>query len=80
MATDFFDRQDVARRKTTRLVVLFALAVVVIIVSVDVLLSALTAYVDFDKVERKLLAGVDVSMDPGVAVWHEAKKKLPGWK
>jgi len=34
MATDFFDRQDYARRQTTRLIVLFALAVAAIIVAV----------------------------------------------
>ena len=48
MGTDFFARQDAARRSTTRLVVLFVLAVVAIIVSVDLLLSALAAYLDFD--------------------------------
>ena len=34
MATDFFDRQDHARRQTTRLIVLFMLAVAVIIVAI----------------------------------------------
>ena len=34
MATDFFDRQDHARRQTRRLVVMFALAVVAIILAI----------------------------------------------
>ena len=34
MATDFFDRQDHARRQTTRLIVLFTLAVATIIVAI----------------------------------------------
>lgn len=44
MATDFFQQQDVARRSTTRLVVLFALAVLAIIASVEVLLAATMGY------------------------------------
>jgi Zn-dependent protease with chaperone function len=44
MATDFFERQDVARRNTTRLVILFALAVLVLIVSIDLLLAATMGY------------------------------------
>jgi Zn-dependent protease with chaperone function len=48
MATDFFERQDVARRNTTRLVVLFALAVLAIIVSIDVLLAATMGYLARD--------------------------------
>lgn len=40
MATDFFDRQDIARRNTTRLVILFVLAVLTIMASVDLLLAA----------------------------------------
>jgi Zn-dependent protease with chaperone function len=38
MATDFFERQDVARRNTTRLVVLFVLAVLAIVASIYLLL------------------------------------------
>jgi Zn-dependent protease with chaperone function len=34
MATDFFDRQDYARRQTTRLLVMFALSVVIIILAI----------------------------------------------
>ena len=44
MATDFFERQDAARRNTTRLVVLFALAVLTLIVSIDLLLAATMGY------------------------------------
>ena len=66
MATDFFDRQDVARRKTTRLVVLFALAVVAIIVSVDLLLSALTAYLDFDNPSSLLETALTLTVDPRI--------------
>ena len=44
MATDFFQRQDVARRSTTRLVVLFAFAVLAIIASIEVLLAATMGY------------------------------------
>ncbi|MXZ39805.1 MAG: M48 family metalloprotease, partial [Holophagales bacterium] len=44
MATDFFQQQDTARRGTTRLVVLFSLAVLAIVVSVEVLLAATMGY------------------------------------
>ena len=44
MATDFFERQDIARRNTTRLVILFALAVLALIVSIDLLLAATMGY------------------------------------
>ncbi len=46
MATDFFDRQDVARRNTTRLVILFVLAVLALIVSIDLLLAATMGYLE----------------------------------
>jgi Zn-dependent protease with chaperone function len=39
MATDFFDRQDHARRQTTRLVVLFAISVAAIIVTIYLVLA-----------------------------------------
>ncbi len=39
MATDFFDRQDDARRRTTRLVVLFVIAVVLIVLTVYAAMS-----------------------------------------
>lgn len=45
MATDFFQRQDVARRGTTRLIVLFALAVLAMVLSIEVLLAAAMGYV-----------------------------------
>jgi Zn-dependent protease with chaperone function len=44
MATDFFERQDIARRNTTRLVILFALAVLTLIVSIDLLLAGVLGY------------------------------------
>lgn len=48
MATDFFDRQDIARRNTTRLVILFVLAVLAIMASVDLLLAATMGYLARD--------------------------------
>ena len=48
MATDFFERQDVARRNTTRLVILFALAVLTLIVSIDLLLAGVMGYLGRD--------------------------------
>ena len=46
MATDFFESQDIARRNTTRLVILFALAVLALIVSIDLLLAATMGYLN----------------------------------
>jgi Zn-dependent protease with chaperone function len=48
MATDFFDRQDAARRNTTRLVILFGLAVLAIMASIHVLLAVTLGYVAGD--------------------------------
>jgi hypothetical protein len=48
LATDFFQQQDAARRSTTRLVVLFVLAVIAIILSIEVLLAATMGYVGRD--------------------------------
>ena len=48
MATDFFERQDIARRNTGRLVVLFVLAVLAIMVSIDLLLAATMGYLGRD--------------------------------
>jgi len=48
MASDFFERQDVARRNTTRLVILFALAVLTLIVSIDLLLAGVMGYLGRD--------------------------------
>ena len=42
MATDFFDRQDHARRQTVRLIVLFALSVLVIILAVYAVVILIT--------------------------------------
>lgn len=44
MATDFFQQQDAARRGTTRLVVLFGLAVVAIVASIELLLAVTMGY------------------------------------
>ena len=66
MATDFFDRQDEARRNTTRLVVLFMLAVLAIMVSIHVVLAFALGYLGAD--ERT--GGIDWSLlaDPSIAV------------
>ena len=48
MATDFFQQQDLARRRTGRLVVLFALAVLAIVVSVELVAAAVVGYVNRD--------------------------------
>ena len=48
MATDFFQQQDAARRGTTRLVVLFSLAVLAISVSVELLLAATMGFLGRD--------------------------------
>jgi len=45
---DFFARQDVARRNTTRLVVLFGLAVLAIVASIDLLLAGTLGYLGRD--------------------------------
>jgi Zn-dependent protease with chaperone function len=67
MATDFFDRQDAARRNTTRLVVLFVLAVVAIMVSIHVLLAGALGYLTYDE---RAAGGPDWSLltDPGIAL------------
>jgi Zn-dependent protease with chaperone function len=48
VAADFFQRQETARRNTARLVVLFALAVLAIMVSIDLLLAATFGYLGRD--------------------------------
>jgi Zn-dependent protease with chaperone function len=48
MATDFFDRQDTARRNTTRLVLLFVLAVLGIMASIHLLLAVTFAWLGRD--------------------------------
>jgi Zn-dependent protease with chaperone function len=47
---NFFEQQDVARRSTARLVVLFALAVLAIMASIEVLLAATMGYLGRDRV------------------------------
>ena len=46
MATDFFERQDIARRNTGRLVLLFVLAVLAIMVSIYLLLATTMGYLN----------------------------------
>ena len=46
MATDFFERQDIARRNTGRLVLLFVLAVLAIMVSIYLLLVVTMGYLN----------------------------------
>jgi Zn-dependent protease with chaperone function len=65
VATDFFTRQDTARRNTTRLVVLFALAVLAIIVSVDLLLAATMGYASSGP-DGASLDYWDIATDPGL--------------
>jgi len=48
MATDFFTRQEAARRSTTRLVLLFALAVLTMMVSIELLLAATMGFLGRD--------------------------------
>ena len=48
MATDFFERQDIARRNTGRLVLLFVLAVLAMMVSVHLLLVVTMGYLSRD--------------------------------
>ena len=60
MATDFFERQDIARRNTARLVFIFGLAVLAIIVSVDLLLGATFGYL----VREPGTGAIDRVLDP----------------
>ena len=62
MATDFFRQQDMARRNTGRLVLLFALAVLGIVASVLALAAALTAF---------------FNRDPETNAWHWAAATDP---
>jgi Zn-dependent protease with chaperone function len=66
VATDFFDRQDAARRNTTRLVVLFVLAVAAIVVSIHVLLAGAFGYLAYDA--RTGGPGWSLLFDPGIAM------------
>ena len=66
MATDFFERQDAARRTTTRLVVLFAIAVVVIIMSVDFLVALVLSYIDLESESGLLELAWQRAIDPSV--------------
>jgi Zn-dependent protease with chaperone function len=64
VATDFFERQDAARRNTTRLVVLFVLAVLAIVASIDLLLVVALSFAAAEPLAR----GIDWSLayDPAV--------------
>ena len=64
MATDFFERQDIARRNTTRLVILFALAVLTLIVSIDLLLAGVMGYLGRDPETGAI--DWTLAADPGV--------------
>ena len=66
MATDFFERQDAARRTTTRLVVLFAMAVIVIVLSVDLLVALVLAYADLESYFGLLELARQHAIDPTV--------------
>ncbi len=48
MATDFFQQQDAARRGTARLVLLFAMAVLAIVVAVELVLAATMGFLGRD--------------------------------
>jgi Zn-dependent protease with chaperone function len=48
VASDFFDRQDAARRGTARLVILFALAVLAIVASIYLILALVFGYLNAD--------------------------------
>ena len=64
MATDFFQQQDVARRGTTRLVVLFSLAVLAIIVSVELVLAATLGFLGRDPETNEI--DWTTAADPGL--------------
>ena len=64
MATDFFERQDTARRHTTRLVFLFAAALVALVVSVDLLVAVTLGFLTRDESGQ----GIDLALafDPAI--------------
>jgi Zn-dependent protease with chaperone function len=64
LATDFFDRQDAARRSTARLVVLFILAVLAIVVSIHLILAAVFGYLGADP--RTGALDWSLLLDPGL--------------
>ncbi|MCP4676444.1 MAG: peptidase, partial [Deltaproteobacteria bacterium] len=67
MAVDFFQHQDVARRKTGLLVVLFILAVIAIVVAVNLIFAAaFVGVVEYNAAE----SGVQgKGIDPMLFVW-----------
>ncbi len=68
MATDFFERQDAARRNTTLLVFLFGAAVLAIIVSVDLLIAVLLGYFSPETRTGILEAAAPLVIDPRVVL------------
>ena len=67
MATDFFQHQDVARRKTGLLVVLFILAVIAIVIAVD-LVFAIVFSVGMEKIAQE--QGTQAKeLDPLLFLW-----------
>ena len=64
MATDFFERQDIARRNTGRLVFLFILAVLAIMASIDLILAATMGYVSRDPDTGAI--DFTLALDPGL--------------
>jgi len=70
MATDFFERQDLARRNTTRLVILFVLAVLAIMASIDLLLAATMGYLARDPGSGAI--DWTLAADPQILAWAVA--------
>ena len=66
MATDFFERQDAARRTTTRLVMLFAVSMIAIIASIDLLVALVLAYADIESDAGLLQLARQRAIDPTV--------------
>jgi Zn-dependent protease with chaperone function len=67
MATDFFQHQDVARRKTGLLVVLFILAVVAIVIAVNLVFAVVfTTAMEWNAQEQGMQAK---RLDPMLFVW-----------
>ena len=66
MGPDFFTHQDQARRNTTRLEVLFVLAVLALILSIDLLLAATLGYLARDP--RTGAVDWSLAFDPGIVV------------
>jgi Zn-dependent protease with chaperone function len=74
MATDFFDRQDHARRQTIRLLVMFVLSVVVIILAIYlvavVALGGMESYAPLHASHRFLYAPEPLRPPSGPTLWN----------